>query len=254
MICMTCSASIPPAWVACIQSNSCPGCAGPIMDEAAKELLGQIKDAMIKMPNDPEGLAGWLMSTFDLFPKGTIEATVMHRKPSSTHQQSGQPTLAWANSPSHNFMKRAGADKVLNDPKLVSIANAIKTANSAEGDMYGDQLSEEPNLSVEEQESIMQEQMQLAAAKAKGQGKRLTMKDALANSVIFNTGENGPPLSNTETALMQHIVGGSTVDEDGLDNDVDSLPPALQQDRLKRLATQRDLVHGGSSGFIKRSS
>ena len=62
MKCMSCMAEIPPAWVNAIQRNECPGCGKAIMDEASKELLDELRSAMESMPNDPEGLAGWLLS------------------------------------------------------------------------------------------------------------------------------------------------------------------------------------------------
>lgn len=226
------------------------------MDDSSKELLTQLKDAMIKMPNDPEGLAGWLMSTYDLFPKGTVEPTKFHRKPEPGQAQGpGNPAhqLVWANSPSFNFMKRAGADKVLNDPKLAAIAQAISSVQGTDNSMYGDQQPdpEDVELTEEEEQLLIQQQMQEAAKKAKAKGKRLTVKDALANNTIFNLGDGGTPLSHEETEMMKEMVGGGDAsDLEGLAD----LPPILQADRLKRLAKQRDLVHGGSTGFVKRST
>lgn len=259
MQCMNCKGDVPPAWVHAIQTNTCPGCGGAIMDDAAKELLTQLRDAMTKMPNDPEGVAGWLMSTYDLFPKGTVEPTKFHRKlteQAQTQGQGGAPgthQLVWANSPSFDFMKRAGADKVLKDPKLAAIAQAISSVQGTENSMYGDQQPdpEDVELTEEEQQLQMQQQMQQAAKRAKASGKRLTVKDALANNTIFNMGENsGPPLTEEETATMKEMIGGDGADLEGLAD----LPPILQADRLKRLAKQRDLVNGGSTGLVKRST
>lgn len=249
---MSCSALIPPAWVACIQDNKCPGCAGPIMNDESKELLTQLRDAMIKMPNDPEGLAGWLMSTYDLRPKGTIEPTNFHRAPEVS---SNTKSLKMANTPSNKFMKLANADKVMRDPKLAAIAEAIKTANINTGSMYGGVSDESVHMAEvetkEDQEQLLEEQMQAAAMLAKAQGKPLLMKDVLANNVIFSgMGGSAEPLSSQETALMQAVVGGAQVSEM---DEINSLPPALQEDRLKRLSRQKDLLHSGSCGIIKRS-
>lgn len=261
MKCITCQADIPPAWVNAINKNECPGCGGIIMDDSAKELLIQLREAMAKMPNDPEGLAGWLMSTYDLFPKGTIEPTTFHRKPTSQIGQEGadpsaQQGLRWANTPTNQFMKRAGADKVLKDPKLAAIAQAINNINSVDGQMYGGPPEPELNdINAEEQDLIEQQRIAQMAAKARAQGRKLTMKEVLANeanSVEFNLGGDTRPLSEAETELVKHLVGGSDSsdpDMDGLQN----LPPVLQADRLKRLAAQRELRFGGSAGLIKRS-
>ena len=36
------------------------------MNEATIELLSEVKEALKKMPNDPEGLAGWLLSNYEM--------------------------------------------------------------------------------------------------------------------------------------------------------------------------------------------
>lgn len=250
MKCITCQAEIPPAWVACIQANSCPGCGGPIMDESAKELLVQLRESMAKMPNDPEGLAGWLMSTYDLYPKGSVEPTGFHRKPvGEVSEQMVGGALKRANTPINQFMKRAGADKILKNPKLAAIAQAINNVNDIDGQMYGDveqEIQVDPEAEAEEQRQLTE-----MAARAKAQGKRFTMKEALANTVEFNMGGTAQPLSEEETEMMKHIVGGP--DSDNEMEELRSLPPALQADRMKRLAAQRELKFGGASGFIKRS-
>ena len=264
MKCITCQADIPPAWVNAINKNECPGCGGVIMDDSAKELLTQLREAMAKMPNDPEGLAGWLMSTYDLFPKGTIEPTNFHRKP--TPQQMAQmqmegvdPStqgLRWANTPTNQFMKRAGADKVLKDPKLAAIAQAINSINAVDGNMYGGVMEQsEADVSPEEEDMMEQQRIAQMAAKARAQGRKLTMKEVLANdsnSVEFNMGGDTRPLSEAETELVKHLVGGPSSSDSEMDG-LQNLPPMLQADRLKRLAAQRELKFGGSTGLIKRS-
>lgn len=80
MKCMSCNAEIPPEWVACIQENKCPGCGGAIMDDSSKQLLDELREAMQRMPGDPEGLAGWLLSNYQLIKIGSAEPTVFHRK------------------------------------------------------------------------------------------------------------------------------------------------------------------------------
>lgn len=80
MKCVSCNAEIPPQWVSCINENKCPGCGGAIMDSSSKELLVELREAMGKMPNDPEGLAGWLLSNYRLEKIGTAEPTQFHRK------------------------------------------------------------------------------------------------------------------------------------------------------------------------------
>lgn len=262
MKCITCKADIPPAWVNAINKNECPGCGGVIMDDSAKELLTQLREAMAKMPNDAEGLAGWLMSTYDLFPKGTIEPTTFHRKPTQGQIQEmtedGQQ-LRWANAGTNtainDFRKRSGADKVMKDPKLAAIANAINNINSIDGQMYGAPPEpEQSEYSLEEQQANEQQQYAAMAAKAKAQGRKLTMKEVLTNNAVdFNMGGEDRPLSEAETEMVKHLVGGPESDEESEMEAIQSLPPMLQNERFKRLAAQRELKFGGSSGLIKRS-
>ena len=66
MFCEQCKIEIPPAWKLVIIKNECPACGEKIMSDASKQLLDELKEAMSKMPNDPEGLAGWLLSNYKL--------------------------------------------------------------------------------------------------------------------------------------------------------------------------------------------
>lgn len=260
MKCITCQADIPPAWVNAINKNECPGCGGIIMDDTSKELLTQLREAMSKMPNDPEGLAGWLMSTYDLLPKGSIEPTNFHRKPLSNAMINSGPMnvgpdgspIKWASTPTNQFAKRAGVDKILSDPKLAAMQQMIHSINAVDGQMYGGVPESEPEeVSEEEQEMLEQQHMASLAARAKSQGRKLTMRDALINSTEFNLGGDTRPLSEAETEMVKHLVGGPSGDSEM--EDLQNLPPALQADRLKRLAAQRELKFGGSAGLIKRS-
>ncbi len=247
---MTCKTSIPPAWVACIQVNRCPACGEAIISEENKKIMEELKEAITKMSASPEELAGWLMSTYDLYPKGSVEPTGFHRKPvGEVSEQMVGGALKRANTPINQFMKRAGADKILKNPKLAAIAQAINNVNDIDGQMYGDveqEIQVDPEAEAEEQRQLTE-----MAARAKAQGKRFTMKEALANTVEFNMGGTAQPLSEEETEMMKHIVGGT--DSDNEMEELRSLPPALQADRMKRLAAQRELKFGGASGFIKRS-
>lgn len=131
MKCMSCGADIPPQWVTCINENKCPGCGGTIMDLSAKELLDELRTAMSKMPNDPEGLAGWLLSNYTLHKIGSAEPTVFHRKqtvevesvpvrvkaPSAKVEITGDGVIQTDISVA-DFFQRAANGKTLDDRKL----------------------------------------------------------------------------------------------------------------------------------------
>lgn len=80
MKCMSCNAEVPPAWVHAINSNVCPGCGGSIMDNESQMILAEVRDAMNQMPNNPEGLAGWLLSNYKLVKVGDSEPTEFHQR------------------------------------------------------------------------------------------------------------------------------------------------------------------------------
>lgn len=73
MKCMNCATEIPPNWVACIQKNICPACGEAILDSSGEELLKELTEAMERMPNDPAGVAGWLLSNFFIKKIGDAE-------------------------------------------------------------------------------------------------------------------------------------------------------------------------------------
>lgn len=253
MFCQFCKVEIPASWARVLASNVCPACGEAIISEESKKIMDELKEAIAKMSASPEELASWMISTFDIVPKGTIEPTNFHRKPNSQAIQEGADTqgLRWANTPTNQFMKRAGVDKIMKDPKLAAIAQAINSINSVDGQMYGAAPEAEEVVPVEEQEMLEQQKIASMAARAKAQGRKLTVKEVLANSTDFGMTDNSQPLSEAETEMVKHLVGGSDEDVDmaGIHN----LPPMLQADRLKRLAAQRELKFGGSTGFIKRS-
>lgn len=73
MRCMNCGANIPPEWVNAIQSNTCPGCGKEIMNSPTQDLLKELTEAMQKMPNDPAGVAGWLLSNYRFQKIGDVQ-------------------------------------------------------------------------------------------------------------------------------------------------------------------------------------
>ena len=64
MRCMNCNADIPPEWVGALKANSCPSCLGQIYNDATQELMQELALAMERMPHDPQGIAGWLLSNY----------------------------------------------------------------------------------------------------------------------------------------------------------------------------------------------
>jgi len=231
MDCMNCTANIPPQWVSCIQENKCPSCGKQIMDESSKGLLDELREAMLRMPNDPEGLTGWLLSNYKLHKIGDAEPTEFH-KPRNYQPDNSQPSnIKIANNPVHKFLKRTGLSKQLgNRESLKDIVSEID--NNVNANIY--QQDYDPNINLDDEGC--QESAQPVA------------KKALANSVVMGgEGPAVPPTQEDIEAIAAAVsMAGNTTPLDG------DLPPALQIDRLNRLKKQQEIVSGGGGGVFRR--
>lgn len=269
MLCESCNVDIPPAWVKIIQSNVCPQCEGEIMSSSSKELLTNLQEAIGKMAADPEGLAGWLMSTYQMTPKGSVVPTQFYGKQAQAGfappgaamvnpalaaamaaSGAGAPGgLKVANSATKQFLQRAGVDKIINNPKAAAVQQMIQqiNANVAE-DPYGSEPSGE--ITEEERQDELEAIQEMAAAAA-ASGKKVTASQLLANNTSFF--DNSGTISQAEIAALKNIVEGETTSTAMADLENH---PALQADRMKRLSKQRELSLGGGGGgrySIRRS-
>lgn len=231
---MSCDADIPPAFVHCIQSNSCPGCGGDIMNEAAKELLDELTDAMERMPNDAQGVAGWLLSNYRLAKLGeTAEPTEeFHRKRAAQPQGPNAPerALAVANNPVQKFLKRSGqAGKVAeNNAKLAALAQQIQS--DPNDTQYGEGLD-----AAEDVDGDFEEQYVPPVASA---------KKTLANNVMIGGDGNEQPLSAEDVAKLMERVSNAGPKNSGVE--------ALQMQRMDRLAKQQGVADGSGQGSFRR--
>lgn len=156
MKCMSCQADIPPAWVHAINSNICPGCGGEIMDQSSQELLGEIREAMNQMPNNPEGIAGWLLTHYSLKKVGTAEPTDFHqRKVASRHAQLTQEGDDFdAEKPAgenlvNKFLKRTGV-KPKDNSHFKNLVKQIRSGDNEGLMMDPNDLEDEINVAASE--------------------------------------------------------------------------------------------------------
>lgn len=238
MQCLSCQADIPPQWVAAINSNTCPGCGGNIMDDSAKELLGELREAMSKMPNDPAGLAGWLLSNYSLQKIGTAEPTSFHRKMEKRAAQPTAPGLKIADNPVQKFLKRTDAAKELE--KRSNLQQIVAEIQGVSESQYGDDIEEEIEGLDEEDQAVYEAEMNRrnfrSEAKAKAQASWM-VSDPEASNV--------KPLSAKDIQNISNTFGEEEEPE---------LPPALQQARLLRLAKQQEIARGNKPGVFGRGS
>ncbi len=229
MKCISCSADIPPAWVNAINTNICPGCGGEIMSSQTKELLSELREAMLKMPNDAEGLAGWLLSNYNLEKIGSAEPTNFHRKKQSKPKkqqdqdydndeaddelQTGEKIV----SDEHvsKFFKGAG---VKNNSHLSELAARVKKQNA---NVMVDSNSIDPDALREMQEELGEVDVAMPETNydSDADSDMQSVMDALAS------GASG------KEAKDMHL---------------------LQKQRMKYLSSQRELSQGGSIGKISR--
>lgn len=138
MKCMSCDADIPPQWVAAIAKNECPGCSGQIMTDESVELMSELSEAMALMPNNPQGLAGWLLTHYTLRKIGTAEPVPeFHTKSHRGRVLEDGSVQALSDEETSEFAKRAGV------PRNVSeIEQKLKQSRKSINPAYNKLLSD----------------------------------------------------------------------------------------------------------------
>ena len=223
--CVSCSAPISPAFKAALRDNICPGCGDSIFTKDAQELMEELKDAMEEMPNDPQGLAGWLMSNYRMGKGGDGEPTGFYGVPPAGEAATGtgreeSGDLKIAPNRMQQFFKNAGVK-----PKDMSaLTNQIQSAGGHEAvDMEVGDDEEVPD------ESNYPEFTKAALAGMMPEGQQMSQQQ--------------------KTALMN----GMSQQQNNVEGE-DDLHPALHEDRRSRLAKQQELTYGGTVGKISRRS
>lgn len=237
MKCKSCSTEIPPTFVHCIQTNSCPMCGKLIIPDNLKVLMDTIRESITNNDTTAEELIDWLVSTYNIPIKNTAVTKTTH---------TGE--LRWANSPTHEFAKNAGVNKIKQNSELAAIAQAVNNINN---DLYGGEpISTEYPEEVEEAPRTPEQiEAELTAAAVKKGGK-LTLKEAkniLSGEDNLYLDENGntikPMIDNSNSSEIEAAAGiiknMFTADQS----------PVLQDERLKRLRSQYSIQNGSSGSF-----
>lgn len=228
MICESCNVEIPPAWVMCIKQNCCPACGGAIMSEDTKHLLDGIKDALEKMPNDPQGLAGWLLSNYELRKKGSGEPTEFYGVKPAKSSKGLTP-----------FAKNAGIDKIAANSKFANLIQHMNHASEEEEENYVDDGGE---YSPEERAAFA------ASAVAPGGVPSGKMKTPLGPTIVGGAGGEFSP----DDAESLNALFNSSLTKD-LEGGPEHLKNKIHRQRLEQIAKQRELAASGGIGGIKRS-
>ncbi len=255
MKCVTCGADIPPEWVHSIQINSCPGCGGAIMREEDKQLLDELTAAMERMPNDPQGVVGWLLSNYHVQKYGEAKPVEkFHRKASESVDESN---IKIAPNPMNKFLAntdqfnqvqatqakvaqlRGGGDRMAQMAALVTHAES--------SDPYGT-----------EGQQAMQDHMN-APAQNEDMAMYVAMRKAGLDPFVGSSeggmiNPNAAPLSAEELNAVANMtkLQDDMLPQERLASATEEGRRELTLQRYKRLQAQQ-AIDGGGGGSFRRS-
>jgi len=275
MRCQSCNALIPSEWVHAISSNVCPGCSGAIMPEETKTLMDELASAMQKMPNDPQGVSGWLLSNYHFQKIGT-EAPVekFHRKAViEKFQNQDIPSNLKVDSSYEQFLKRTDMHNRVTGPnQSIEMAKAVKNGNGKiaamaqqildDDDLYG---QENPsNISTHKPVANMpispEDLRAYNEMKASGEDPFLgsDMGGMISSANLMRVAkENNSSDVSVQANALSKLIGGELaagLDEEGFIPAEQAIAGSsqglavIQQQRYKRLKAQ-DAVTGGAGPF-----
>lgn len=214
MRCNECEVEIPPAWKAAYKSNICPSCGGAIYSKETEEIYAELKQAMAEMENDPEGLAGWLLSNYHMQKIGDATPTEFYGK------QNKQQKLKIADNPVHKFLKNTGIDP-----------NRAQQLRELKKEILG--LEDEPENEDVSDDDITGDINDEFVAQA-------------VSTMVPKGGFKNNKLKVDEDNLQDYSLALEETQQS------DNEHPALQKERLKRLQKQQQLQLG-EVGKIKRT-
>ena len=222
MKCRSCGADIPPAFVHAIATNQCAGCGGEIMSEEDKQLLDELSDAMERMPNDPQGVAGWLLSNYQFRKIGDAVPVEKFHRPGQAKQKE--------ESNFGSFLERTGsANKVaetqakLKSGKFAALAAAIKKGGADYGDEAGGAETSEEDVSDDDIRA---------------------MREMMKNGQDpFAGGQVGGALSQEEIMSINNEQADTSEELN-----VSPSKKALMMERLRQNQQSREAISGGRDG------
>jgi len=220
MKCINCTAEILPQYVHSIANNTCPGCGGSIYDDQTKELYNELKEAMVRMPNDPVGLAGWLLDNYKLQKIGDaapVEKFYNHvPKEVKLKEKTAEKTS--------EFFQRAGVSPQTRSKISKDYSSIVEQINNnVEGEMYGeDQVDMDSDYNNGDD-----------AIAAKEMGVKFSEEEVLLP---------GKPLARSEMRELHAMLNGSNPSK------ADAI---LESERMLKLQRQENMLSGGG-GFKRR--
>jgi hypothetical protein len=222
---MNCNAEISPQYVHAIANNICPGCGGSIYDEPTKELYTELKEAMLRMPNDPVGVAGWLLDNYKLHKIGTAEpvSRFYNANTKEPEPQEKEKVKSASSEKTKDFFQRAGVSPQTKRNLSKNYSSLVEQINNNINEMYGEE--DEVDMGSE-----FSPEDDLIAARS--------MNAKFAEEEIILPGK---PLGRHEVNELKALLSKNSSTSDVI----------LENERLEKLQRQENMLSGG--GGFKRS-
>jgi hypothetical protein len=248
MKCISCNSPVPPEFKSAIKLNICPACGGAIMNSATLDLLEDIKDALEKMPNDPEGIAGWLLTHYEMRKVGSGEPV------SQFYGDNPRQNAPKQSTKTNQFYQSGSAeekeDQLRNNPKIAEnkLQQFLQRANVPQ------QQQKNKAFYASMAQQIQDEPQQPDYP----EGENDPMEEAnfpdYTNAALGAMSTTEKPMTRAEMREMQQRFAAQAGEVSEQSEWDPSLSPALNQDRMNRLQKQQEFMATGKIGKISRSS
>lgn len=237
MNCMSCGAPIRPEFKASIRTNICPACGKELMNEATLDLLADIKEALEKMPNDPEGIAGWLLANYEMRKVGSGEPVSQFFPPSNNFQNPRANV-------GHNMVTQLGPNATLAEKEAFLRANPVTRSTPL------DRFYQNAGVRPKNYKEIMNKIQSGEGEADYGDGEVEEALDPEFTKAALSAMEGtAMPESNEDFAALRNMIHNMpTASEEGIDGN-----SFADEQRRLRLEKQEQLMNSGSVGLIKRS-
>ena len=275
MRCVSCGEDIPSKWVLVIEKNECPSCGGPIMTDDAISLREELAEALKKMPNDPQGITGWLLSNYKVHKIANEKPVEKFNRGSSAqeHQaQSNEDTASQfkvAKSPYDDYLARTGMKSKV-DEVNASVASkrnrmAEMAANIANmDDPYGEppvNVNASPNPQADQEDYAALQQMMTEASNEQkipalppsGAGGALSPEQVM---MMQKQASAGPDIASVDyDGVVRSNVGYndgelSAAEQQLINQTGEKGKQVVMNKRLKRIKAQ-EAVEGGGGSFTR---
>ena len=225
MKCMNCAAEILPQYVKAIETNVCPGCGEQIYNDSTKELMEGLKQAMEIMPNNPQGIAGWLLSNFHIEKIGSGEPVSEFYGQKTRNQNKVSYKNKRTGTEVNDFFARAGVKPSQGKRGVVTSQRDSEMEENSSHLAKIAQMVNNSEYDLEEQYET--EQAGIDESEYYDEQEDLEGVAEFENSVFIKDG--GKPLSKQDMNNMASLFDSP---RKGVD--------ILEMDRLERLAKQQE--------------